>query len=83
MKNYEVKMRRFKMDLGEHIDGLNHLRGANLSDAWSEHRISKWNIHEAKKSLKKYFGSSWFSNNPTQCRHPVALVTPKQESLFT
>ena len=64
MKNYEVKMRRFKMDLGEH-------------------RISKWNVHEAKKSLKKYFGSSSFSNNPTQCRHPVALVTPKQESLFT
>ena len=40
-------------------------------------------LMQAKKSLKKYFGSSSISNNPTHGGHPVALVTPKQELLFT
>ena len=86
MKN----MRRFKMDLGEHIHGLNLLCGANLSDA--ELRITMREVNtkypnemymQAKKALEKYCGSSSISNNPTHGRHPVALVTPKQESLFT
>ena len=86
----KVKIRLFKMDLGEHIDGLNHLCGTNLPDA--ELRIAMREVNTeyrnemymwAKKSLKKYFGSSSISNNPTHGWHPVAVATPKQESLFT
>ena len=38
---------------------------------------------QPKKSLRKFFGSSSISNSPTHGRHPVVLVIPKQESLFT
>lgn len=32
-EKYKVRMKRFKMDLGERIYGLNLLCGANLSDS--------------------------------------------------
>ena len=85
----KIKMRRFKMDLSEHIHGLNLLRAANLSDpelCTSMREVNTEYLNEmymqGKKSLKKYLGSSSISNNPTHGRHPVALVTPKQEPLF-
>ena len=89
-EKYKVKMRRFKMDLGEHIDGLDLLCGVNLSDAALRISMREVNTEypnemnmQAKKPLKKKTGSSSISNNPTHGRHLAALVTSKQELLFT
>ena len=42
-EKYKAKMRRFKMDLGQHIHGLNRLCAANLSDA--QLRIAMREVH--------------------------------------
>ena len=58
---YKVRMKRYKMELGERVNGLNLLCGANLSD--DELRItigeedgdkSDEMYDQAKRSLKKY-----------------------------
>ena len=93
-EKYKTKMKRFKMDLGERIHGLNLLCGVGLTDA--ELRIAMREVdndipdemyEQAKKALKKYFGSSAISN-VTKALDSV-VVTPqvsssvKQEVFFT
>jgi len=90
-EKYKVRMKRFKMDLGERIHGLNLLCGANLSD--SNLRIAMREVdgdspdemyEQAKKALKKYFGNSAIKNE--QSNKAVDVIVPptvKQEPLFT
>lgn len=82
-EKYKTKMRRFKMDLGEQIHGLNILCGAGLSD--DELRIAMREVNiddpdnmyeQAKKALKKYFGSSSITNTNDD------KITIKQEAFF-
>ena len=78
------------MDLGERIHELNLLCGASLKD--DELRITMREVdnenpnepyNHAKKSLKKYYGSSSISNQPKPAATPSAqIMTPKAEPFF-
>ena len=92
-EKYKTRMKRFKMDLGERIHGLNLLCGANLSD--SDLRIAMREVdgetpdqmyEQAKKALKKYFGNSAITSEKSN--KAVDLIqsqspTVKQEPLFS
>lgn len=82
---YKIKMKRFKMDIGERIHGLNLLCGANLEDrelqiAMREvdHDKPEEMYEMAKKSLKKYFGSSSITNSRSS--ESLGYKNIKQES---
>ena len=66
-------MKRFNMDIGECIHGVNLLSGASLTDdelriamreADNENPYKMYN--QGKKSLKKYYGSSSISYQPSK-----------------
>ena len=84
----KVRMTQFNIDLGEHIHRLNLLCGASLKD--DKLRIAMCEVdnenpdemyNQAKKSLKKYYGSSSNSNQTKPAATPsVQLITPKADS---
>ena len=89
-------MRRFNMNLGERIHVLNLSYGASLKDdelRTAMREVDNENPNEmynpAKKSLKKYYGSSSISNqtkptlegcttSPTVAEHLNALVNARK-----
>ena len=88
-EKYKTKMKRFKMDLGERIHGLNLLCGAGLTD--SELRIAMREVdndipdemyEQAKKALKKYFGSSAISNDLASKVDSIALNPQVKQEVF-
>ena len=64
---HKVRMKRYKMELGERVHRLNLLCGDNLSD--DELRITMHEVdgdkrdEQAKRSLKKYSGNSSITNS--------------------
>ena len=89
-EKYKVRMRLFSMDLSEHIHRLNLLCGASLKDVElriAMHEVDNENPNEmhnqAKKLLKKYYGSSSISNQTKPAATPsVQLIPLKAESFF-
>ena len=89
-EKYKVRMRLFSMDLSEHIHRLNLLCGASLKDVElriAMHEVDNENPNEmhnqAKKLLKKYYGSSSISNQTKLAATPsVQLIPLKAESFF-
>ena len=89
-EKYKVRMRRFNMELGERIHGSNLLCGASLKD--DELRIAMREVdnenpnemyNQAKKLLKKYYGSSSISNQTKLAATPsVQLIPTKAEPFF-
>lgn len=94
-EKYKKKRKRFKTDLGERIHGLNErihglnlLYGAGLND--SELKIAMQEVDydkpedmygQAKKALKKYYGSSAITNVTNQV--DLISVTPAvKEEVF-
>ena len=79
-------MKRYKMELGERVHGLNLLCGANLSD--DELRITMREVdgdkpdemyEQAKRSLKKYYGNSSITNFSVNDSYTEVI---KQEPLY-
>ena len=79
-------MKRYKMELGERVHGLNLLCGANLSD--DELRITMREVdgdkpdemyEQAKRSLKKYYGNSSITNSSVNDLYTKVI---KQEPLY-
>ena len=67
---YKVRMKHYKLELGERVHGLNLLCDANLTDG--ELRITMREVdwdkpdemyEQAKRSLKKYYGISSITNS--------------------
>ena len=83
---YKVRMKRYKMELGERVHGLDLLCGANLSD--DELRITMREVdgvkpdemyEQAKRSLKKYYGNSSITNSSGNDSFTKVI---KQEPLY-
>ena len=87
-EKYKLRMKRYKMDLGERIHGLNLLCGANLAD--DELRIAMREVNsdqpdeiyeQAKRSLKKYFGKSSITSGLAS--KACKLIPAKEEPQYT
>ena len=83
---YKVRMKHYKMELGERVYGLNLLCGANLSD--DELRITMREVdgdkpdemyEQAKRSLKKYYGNSSITNSSVNDSYTKVI---KKEPLY-
>ena len=89
-EKYKLKMKRYSMDLGERVHGLNLLCGANLRD--DELRIAMREIDSddpenmykhAKNALKKCFRKSAITGKGLQTNRDFIGIIPKQETLFS
>ena len=88
-EKYKVRMRRFNMELGERIHGSNLLCGASLKD--DELRIAMREVdnenpnemyNQAKKLLKKYYGSSSIFNQTKLAANLLFNLYPQKQNRF-
>ena len=83
---YKVRMKLYKMELGERVHGLNLLCGANLSDDKLQITMREVDgdkpdemYEQANRSLKKYYGNSSITNSSVNDSYTKVI---KQESLY-